>query len=340
MTLNRCGSRTLVLSSPVYLVGGGSAVGRREGEGPLPPFFDYIAADDSLGCPTWEQSEQEFQKKALSLALDQAGLTADRLDALFAGDLLNQCVASSFAARGLDIPYLGLYGACSTFGEGLILAAMALDGGFFSSAGVAASSHFCTAERQYRTPLEYGGQRTPTAQWTVTGAGASILSREGSGPRITHLTPGKIVDLGITDTGNMGAAMAPAACDTIAAHLKDSGRSPDFYDLIVTGDLGSLGSQLLLELLGREGISLSNHRDCGMLIFDPSTQDIHAGGSGAGCCACVLNGYLMNGLRSGHWKNLLFCPTGALHSPTTALQGDSIPGICHAVAITTEQEDA
>lgn len=340
MALNRQGSRTMVLSSPVYFAGSGNAVGRMEGSGPLSDYFDYVDPDDRLGQPVWEQSEQEFQRKALFQALDSAGLTADRLDALFAGDLLNQCVASAFAARELGAPYLGLYGACSTFGEGLTLASMTLDGGFLSTAGVAASSHFCTAERQYRAPLEYGGQRPPTAQWTVTGAGAVILAREGTGPHITHLTPGAIVDLGITDTCNMGAAMAPAACDTIAAHLRDTGRSPDFYDLIVTGDLGSLGSQLLLELLSRESFKLHNHTDCGMLIYDPKQQDVHAGGSGAGCCTCVFTGYLLDGLRSGRWKNLLFCPTGALHSPTTALQGESIPGICHAIAITSEQEDA
>jgi len=220
-------------------------------------------------------------------------------------------------------------------GEGLILAALALDGGFGQRAAVSASSHFCTAERQYRTPLEYGGQRPPTTQWTVTGAGAAVLARSGRGPRLTHVTPGRIVDLGVTDANNMGAAMAPAAADTIAAHLRDTGRSPDFYDRIVTGDLGTLGSALLLRLLEREGFPLSNHMDCGASIFRAREQDVHSGGSGCGCCAAVLAGPLLNALADGTLRRILFCPTGALHSPTTALQGESIPGICHAVALET-----
>ena len=223
-------------------------------------------------------------------------------------------------------------------GEGLILASMALDGDFGRRAGVMASSHFCTAERQYRTPLEYGSQRTPTAQWTVTGAGAVILDQEGPGPYITHVTPGQIVDKGVTDTNNMGAAMTPAAYSTISAHLRDTVRSPDFYDLIVTGDLGELGRTLLLELFQRDGIDLSDrHTDCGLLIFDRVRQDVHAGGSGCGCCASVLTGYLVEGLRSGKWQNILFCPTGALHSPTSSLQGESVPGICHAVALSAQR---
>lgn len=280
-----------------------------------------------------------MQQKALSLALGKCGLSPQQLDWLFAGDLLNQCVSSSFAARGQKIPFFGLYGACSTFGEGLILASMTLDGGFGQRAGVVVSSHFCTAERQYRTPLEYGCQRTPTAQWTVTGAGAVILQAEGDGPCLTHLTPGKIIDKGITDTNNMGAAMAPAAYDTLSAHFQDTGRGPDFYDLIVTGDLGELGSELLRELFRRDGVELPSHyTDCGLLIFDRKRQDVHCGGSGCGCCASVFTGHLLEGLKTGRWQNILFCPTGALHSPTTAFQGESIPGICHAVALSARRE--
>ena len=264
---------------------------------------------------------------------DKAALTAGQLDWLFAGDLLNQCVCSSFAARDLSLPFFGLYGACSTMGEGLCLSSLVLDGGGGQRAAVLSSSHFCSAERQYRTPLEYGCQRTPTAQWTVTGSGAVILSRGGTGPRITHITPGKIVDKGIRDTNNMGAAMAPAAWDTIRTHLNDTGRAPGFYDLIVTGDLGRLGSELLKELARRDGVTLDRHADCGLLIFEPNSQDVHCGGSGCGCCASVLASFLLPGLREGKWKNILFCPTGALHSPTTAFQGESIPGISHAVAI-------
>lgn len=331
----KLGKQTAILEHPPALIAWASVVGQKEGRGPLAPQFDEIAADDALGQPTWEQAEIALQRRALELALTKGSLTPEDLDWCFAGDLLNQCVSSSFAARGHGRPFLGLYGACSTMGEGLILAALALDGGFGQRAAVSASSHFCTAERQYRTPLEYGGQRPPTTQWTVTGAGAAVLARSGSGPRLTHVTPGRIVDLGVTDANNMGAAMAPAAADTIAAHLRDTGRSPDFYDRIVTGDLGTLGSALLLRLLEREGLPLSNHMDCGASIFRAREQDVHSGGSGCGCCAAVLTGPLLNALADGTLRRILFCPTGALHSPTTALQGESIPGICHAVALET-----
>lgn len=276
-----------------------------------------------------------MQKQALGLALNKAGQAAANLDWLFAGDLLNQCISSSFAARGQTTPFFGLYGACSTMGEGLALAAMTLDGGFGEWAAVTASSHFCSAERQYRTPLEYGGQRTPTAQWTATAAGAAILAREGPGPYVTHVTVGRIVDKGITDTNNMGAAMAPAAHATLTAHFQDTGRSPSSYDMIFTGDLGVLGSELLMELLKKDGIQMNNHADCGSMLFNVKNQDVHCGGSGCGCCASVLTGHILNNMKAGKWKNILFCPTGALHSPTSAFQGESIPGICHAIAIST-----
>lgn len=337
MTTKKLGSQTAALANPPTLAAWANVVGKKEGEGPLAAAFDYIDSDDTFGEATWEKSESAMQKQALSLALNKAGQAASNLDWLFAGDLLNQCIGSSYAARGQQVPFLGLYGACSTMGEGLALASMTLDGGFGELAGVVVSSHFCTAERQYRTPLEYGGQRTPTAQWTVTGSGAAILAREGEGPYITHVTVGKIIDKGITDTNNMGAAMAPAAYDTISAHFRDTGRSPSSYDLIVTGDLGSLGSELLLELLRRDGIQMPNHTDCGMLIFDLKKQDVHCGGSGCGCCASVLTGYLLGGMKAGKWNNILFCPTGALHSPTSAFQGESVPGICHAIAISVSK---
>ena len=333
MTNKKLGSQTVCLSHPPVILGGGNAVGKKEGEGPLASTFDYIAPDDTYGESTWEKSESAMQKKALAIALNKTGLAASNLDWLFAGDLLNQCISSSYAAREQEIPFFGLYGACSTMGEGMALASMALDGGFGQLAAVVVSSHFCSAERQYRNPLEYGGQRTPTTQWTVTGAGAVILGREGSGPRITHATIGKITDKGVKDTNNMGAAMAPAAAASIAAHLQDTGRTPKDYDQIITGDLGTLGSQLLIDLLGQEGITLSNHLDCGSLIFDPKTQDIHCGGSGCGCCASVLTGHLLGEMARGRWKRILFCRTGALHSPTASFQGESIPGICHCVAI-------
>ncbi len=333
MTTKKLGGQSAALANPPTLVGWANVAGKKEGEGPLAATFDYIDTDDTFGEATWEKSESAMQKQALALALNKAGQPTKTLDWLFAGDLLNQCISSSYAARGQEIPFFGLYGACSTMGEGLALASMTLDGGFGEWAGVAVSSHFCTAERQYRTPLEYGGQRTPTAQWTVTASGAVVLAREGPGPYVTHVTVGKIVDKGITDTNNMGAAMAPAAHDTLLAHFKDTGRSPSFYDMIFTGDLGTLGSELLLELLHRDGYQLKNHADCGCLIFDPEKQDVHCGGSGCGCCASVLTGHILNNMKAGKWKNVLFCPTGALHSPTSSFQGESIPGICHAISI-------
>lgn len=337
--MKKPGTQTIALTHPPSFLAFGNAVGKKEGDGPLGTDFDYMDDNDRFGQKTFEQAEREMKKLALSNALRKGDLSPSDLDVLFSGDLLNQCVSSSFAARDLSIPYFGLYGACSTMGEGLILASMVLSGGLVSRAAVAASSHFCTAERQYRTPLEYGGQRPPTAQWTVTGSGAAILGREGSGPYITHVTPGKVIDPGITDANNMGAAMAPAACDTIATHLRETGRSPDFYDQIITGDLGLLGSELLLELLQLEGLDIQNHTDCGALIFDPKTQDVHSGGSGCGCCASVLTAFILPKLRSGQWQNVLFCPTGALHSPVTLQQGESIPGICHAVAISNRPKE-
>ena len=333
----KLGQQTIVPDQSITVLSAGCAVGKKEGEGPLRQYFDHIDTDDTFGQDSWENAEIAMQKRALSQALDKAALTAGQLDWLFAGDLLNQCVCSSFAARNLSLPFFGLYGACSTMGEGLCLSTLVLDGGGGQRAAVLSSSHFCSAERQYRTPLEYGCQRTPTAQWTVTGSGAVILSRGGTGPRITHITPGKIVDKGIRDTNNMGAAMAPAAWDTIRTHLNDTGRAPGFYDLIVTGDLGRLGSELLKELARRDGVTLDRHTDCGLLIFEPNSQDVHCGGSGCGCSAAVFPGYLLTGLTEGRWKNLLFCPTGALHSPVATAQGESIPGICHAVALTAPE---
>lgn len=323
--------QTRTLGRPVHILGRGSVAGAKEGRGPLGACFDYVDGDDRMGQDSWERAESRMQALALDRAVERAGREPELL---FAGDLLNQCVASGYAARGRGTPFLGLYGACSTLGEGLCLGAMAVDGGFARCVAAVSSSHFCTAERQYRNPLEYGGQRTPTAQWTVTGSGAVVLGREGTGPRITHCTPGRVVDLGITDANNMGAAMAPAAADTILAHLRDTGRGPEDYDRIFTGDLGRLGGRLLGELLGREGVRLGErYGDCGGLIFDGAEQDVHCGGSGCGCCALVLTGYVLPRLESGRWRRVLFCPTGALHSPTALQQGESIPGICHALVL-------
>ena len=336
MTDKKTGTQTFVLENPPAIAGHANVVGQKEGAGPLGNSFDVIGVDDSFGERSWEKAEVAMQKKALSIALEKAGQTPSVLDFLFAGDLLNQCIGAGYAARGTDIPFFGLYGACSTMAESLGLASLLLDGGFGTWGAAATSSHFCTAERQYRAPLEYGGQRAPTSQWTATAAGAVVLTREGPGPYVTHVTPGRIRDKGIKDANNMGAAMAWAAYDTISQHLRDTCRPPSYYDLIVTGDLGKLGKEVLLELFARDGVDLSgNYNDCGVLLFDLEEQDVHCGASGCGCAACVLTGYLLNGMRAGQWNRLLFCATGALHSPVSLGQGESIPGICHAVAIST-----
>ena len=253
---------------------------------------------------------------------------------MLAGDLLNQCAGSAYAVRGVAAPFFGLYGACSTMAESLGLAALLVDGGYFESAAAATGSHFCSAERQFRYPLEYGGVRTPTAQWTVTGAGCVVLSREGAGPYVTRFTPGRIVDAGIKDMANMGAAMAPAAYDTLKRHFEQTGRGPDYYDVVLTGDLGRLGQEILRDLFAADGVDLGpNYMDCGVLIYDIERQDTHCGGSGCGCSASVLTGHFLRGMRDGLWRRVLFAATGALMSPTTAQQGESIPAICHAVAI-------
>ena len=335
MTTKKIGKQTVALAQPPSIAGYANVVGKKEGEGPLRSSFDHIEQDDTFGEKSWEKAESAMQRLALASALGKAGRTAAGIDYLFAGDLLNQCIGTGFAVRGQDIPFYGLYGACSTMAEGLSLAALMLYGGFGEWAAAMTSSHFCSAERQYRTPLEYGGQRTPTAQWTVTGAGCVVLSREGKGPYITHVTTGKIADKGIKDANNMGAAMAPAAYSTIKAHLTDLGRPASYYDMIVTGDLGKLGKEIVKDFLTRDGFDVADLDDCGTMIFDLEGQDVHCGGSGCGCSAAVLTGYLLNGMRSGKWKNILFCGTGALLSPTSTQHGESIPAICHAVAIST-----
>lgn len=333
MERKKLGAQSIRFAHPPILLASANVVGKKEGEGPLASTFDLIGQDDKFGQNSWEKAESEMQKIALNMALTKAALSTAHLDYLLAGDLLNQCISSSFAARGQDIPFLGLYGACSTMGESLLMAAMLLDGGFGQYAAAVTSSHFCSAERQYRTPLQYGGQRPPTAQWTATAAGAVILGAEGEGPKVTGCTVGKIVDKGITDASNMGAAMAPAAYETLRTHFQDTGRSPSYYDLIVTGDLGKLGSEIVREFFHKDGVDFNHYHDCGLLLFDLEGQDVHCGGSGCGCAAAVLTGFLLDGIRQGKWKKILFCPTGALLSPTSTMQGESIPAICHAVSI-------
>ena len=334
MPSKRLGTQTIHFSDPPVILAAASVVGRKEGDGPLRSWFDKICKDSYCGEKSWEAAESAMLAKCFTICCDKAGLAPSAVDYLFAGDLQNQCTGSTFALRGLNIPYFGLYGACSTMAESLSLAAMSIDGGFADTAAAMTSSHFCSAERQYRLPLEYGGQRTPTAQWTVTGAGSVLLGKSGQGVHITHVTTGIIHDSGIKDAANMGAAMAPAACETILANFRDTGRKPSDYDQIVTGDLGSVGHGILLDLLKKDGVNMNqNTADCGMLIYDANKQDVHAGGSGCGCSASVLCGYILGQMKRKVWNKVLFVATGALLSPTTTLQGESIPGIAHGVVL-------
>lgn len=311
-----------------------SVAGKKESEGPLRDFFDRICTDSYFGQKTWEQGEKRLQQLTLQTLIEKAGLTYGDLGLVFSGDLLNQCIGSSFSLRNTGIPHLGLYGACSTMAESLLMATMAVSGGFSDRVVAMTSSHFAGSERQYRFPLGYGGQRTPTAQWTVTGSGAVLICQDGKGPKITACTIGTVTDLGITDANNMGAAMAPAALATIRAHFDELSTSAEDYDLIVTGDLGQLGKDALLTLAQQEGVSLGGKlTDCGTLVFDALTQDVHSGGSGCGCSAITLCGHLLNQLNDGSLKRILFCGTGALLSPTSTQQSLPIPGVCHAVSI-------
>lgn len=331
-TLHR-GRQSIIFDRRPALLSYGAIGGKKEHEGPLAAYFDDTSQDTRFRQRSWEKAEQKMQALALETAKRKAGLHDEALGAIFGGDLLNQCVSTSFAVRDTHVPFLGLYGACSTMAESLLLAGMAVNGGYVSTAAAMSSSHFATAERQYRFPLNYGGQRTPTAQWTVTGAGCVLLGQHEKGPFLHAATMGTVVDYGIKDASNMGAAMAPAAYTTLRAHFDDLHLSPEDYDLIVTGDLGAVGEEILQELFQRDGVTLPHYRDCGTMIYDLKRQDVHAGGSGCGCSAVVLCGYLLRRMAKGEYHSILFCGTGALLSPLTTQQGESIPGICHAVAI-------
>ena len=334
MNDKRSGRQTAALAHPPSVLSFANIGGKFEGQGPLADFFDEIRPDSFFGEKTWEKAESAMQKSVLRRALERADLRPEDLDRVLAGDLLNQCIGSSFGLRDFGVPFYGLYGACSTMGEGLGLAAQLIDGGFARRCAAVTSSHFCTAERQYRMPVPYGSQRSPTAQWTATAAGCTILADDGPGPYITHVTCGKIVDWGITDSANMGAAMAPAAYDTLSAFFRETGMGPEDFDLILTGDLGELGHAVVRDFFRRDGMELGpRFQDCGLLLYDRARQDMHAGGSGCGCSASVFNGYVLRGMREGRWKSVLFAPTGALLSPVSAFQGESIPGICHAVRL-------
>ncbi|MBR3942844.1 MAG: stage V sporulation protein AD [Clostridia bacterium] len=329
--------KTITFKNPVYIQNVASQAGPKEGCGPLRKFFDAVSSDPYFKQSSWEKAESTLLQSTLELLLKKERYNPSDIDMIAGGDLLNQCVGTNYGLSSFEIPFLGLYGACSTFVEGLMIASMTISGGFAEKAVAVTSSHFCSSERQFRFPLEYGGQRPPTSQWTVTGSGAALISRHGDF-RITHATIGRICDYGITDINNMGAAMAPAAIETVSRHFKDRNLPNDYFDLVVTGDLGMYGKQITQEQLNLRGIDLTGrYTDCGDIIFDKKTQDVHAGGSGCGCCASVFCGYLWHLLNSGKVKRMLLCATGALMSPTSCFQGESIPGIAHAVAI--ERED-
>ena len=330
----RKGQFTVTLSSRPTILGYASVVGKKEGEGPLGRYFDYIFEDTTLGEKTWEKAESALQREAFTRALDKAGMSPSQVNYLFAGDLLNQNVASTFGLREYNVPLFGQFGACSTMAQTLGMSAIFVDSGAADVCCAVTSSHFCSAERQFRFPLEYGGQRPPTSQWTATASGAAVVGMGGSGVHIAAVCGGRVTDLGITDANNMGAAMAPAAYDTLRAHFQATGTSPADYDLVLTGDLGALGHEIVTDFFRQDGVDMTkNYRDCGMLLYDLEAQDMHAGGSGCGCCAATLNGYLLGGMRAHKWERILFCPTGALLSPVSSSQGQSIPGICHAVCL-------
>ena len=329
------GKQSISFEQPPYILSYASIVGQKEGDGPLGNYFDKIETDPMVGKSNWEEAESELQKQAAQMALKKAKLLPEDIRYLFSGDLLGQIIASSFGMLELQIPMFGLYGACSTAGESISLAAMTVAAGYAKHCLAVTSSHFASAEKQFRYPLEYASQRPLSTTWTVTGSGAFVISETGT-VKITGITTGKMMDYGVKDSMNMGAAMAPAAADTIYQHFIDFGRTPEDYDLIVTGDLGIVGRELVLDLLKEKGYDLADqYFDCGIAIFDDNTQDTHSGGSGCGCSAVTLAGYLLPKLECGELKRILFLPTGALLSTVSFNEGQSIPGICHGVVLET-----
>ncbi|MBP3204766.1 MAG: stage V sporulation protein AD [Lachnospiraceae bacterium] len=360
----RVGRASIRLEEPVYITESASIVGKKEGEGPLGLLFDVVGEDDLFGCTSWEEAESVLQKQAVSLALEKAGLKAEEVNLLFAGDLLGQSIASSFGVSAFRIPHFGLYGACSTCGEGLALGAMAIAGNYAEKAVCVTSSHFASAEKEFRFPLDYGNQRPLSATWTVTGGGAFVLSRQadrkkaeknnicyygdttnasvgkntqmsvGARARISGMTIGIITDFGLKDSMNMGACMAPASASTLERHFIDFGSQPSDYDRIITGDLGSVGQKILIDMMQKKGYDISaQHMDCGIEIFDAQAQDTHSGGSGCGCSAVTLSAYILKQLEEKNWKRVLFMPTGALLSKTSFNEGKSVPAIAHALIL-------
>ncbi len=327
--MKKVGNQSFILNTPVNIVSSASIVGPKEKDGPLSKFFDQCLDDEFWGEKSWEKAESKFIKETVNMAIIKSKIAQSDIDFCFAGDLLNQCISSSFGLRELNIPFFGVFGACSTFVESITLGSMTIDGDFATNVVCASSSHFCSAEKQFRFPLELGNQRPQSSQWTVTGSGSVVLSKNGTGPKITMLTPGKIVDMGIKDANNMGAAMAGAAADTLISHFKDTGRKPSDYDAIFSGDLGYIGKDILIDLASSKGYNIrSNYNDCGVLIFDKEKQDTHSGGSGCGCIASVFSGYIYQMFQEKKYKKVLLMATGALMNSTSSQQGESIPRNC------------
>lgn len=328
------GAQSIAFDKAPYVISSASVVGKKEGEGPLGSLFDMVEEENLFGEDTWEAAESAMQKEACLLAIGKSHMKPADIRYLYGGDLLRQGVATSMGVEELQIPMFGLYGACSTSGEALALASMAVAAGYGESMLAVTSSHFGSAEKEFRFPLSYASQRPLSAHWTVTGSGAFVVGTKRSHVRITGVTVGKIVDYGLKDSQNMGACMAPAACDTIVQNLKDFERTPEDYDRIITGDLGYVGQSILFDLMrGRKIDIKNNHMDCGMTIFDQETQDTHAGGSGCGCAAVTLSAYVLPKLARGEWKRVLFVPTGALMSTVSYNEGESVPGIAHGIVL-------
>lgn len=329
------GERTWIYPNPPVILAAGTVVGPDEGAGPLAADFDLVHPDMELQQPSWEKAERLLLEQASDIAVSKAKLDKKQIQFYVGGDLLNQIISSTFAARTFGAPYIGVFGACSTSMETLALASLMIASGAAEYAMAATSSHNCTVEKQFRYPTEYGSQKPPTAQYTVTGAGAAVVAKSGTGPRITAATIGKVVDLGIKDPFNMGAAMAPAAVDTIQGHLQDTGREPGYYDLIVTGDLAGVGHPIATEILKRNGVPIDQTQfgDCGLMVFDVQKQKVQAGGSGCACSAVVTYGHLLKRLAKGELKRILVVATGALLSPLSFQQGETIPCVAHAVSI-------
>ena len=331
--MQKLGKQTIKFDNPPTITECASIVGPKEAQGPLCKYFDQTLDDEFWGEKTWEKAESKIIKETVNTVISKSGISTSEIDMLIAGDLLNQCISSSFGLRDTNIPFLGVFGACSTFVESMSIGAVYAES-FAENIICATSSHFCSAEKQFRFPLELGNQRPPTAQWTVTGSGAAIVSKSGKGPYITHITPGKIVDMGIKDANNMGAAMAPAFCDTLITHFLDTGRSPNYYDAIISGDLGHIGKEIAIDIAKSQGYNIKpNYNDCGVLMFDKEKQDTHSGGSGCACCGTVFSGYFFKQLKDKKIKKLLLIATGALMNSTSSQQGESIPGIAHAISI-------